>query len=476
MKHKDERNEGMMSRSTQKTPLVRLLQLVLLLPLMQRIAAWTIVPTPQQLRTTTHTITTTTQTTELAFLSITKRENALVFVSRKGSRRNHHHGIMTLSLSSNSNSNEDEDDPNKKKEDEEDDKDGAALAAQFFQLAQRKGIALDSMSDLLLDDDEEDEDEDDEKDEDDDEDDEYRNIPQGAINVFLGYDAGPGVEDTKLAAGNVSLTNDQLYSAVKERVLDTAGGFVQYVQGVQDDEDDDEEDDEADDNLLASLASSSSTLKKEKYEPPTMIPDAELTAGEVVLTVLQALRHNNIPTPNRGIEILFGFSSPTSSIVTTTPPLTPAEYADYLQETEYKVLLPPASGTTNTDDDEATTLSGQVTIEKAEYSANGQKAFFTARVASTASSKDPPVNVNFILSSCPYDPDVPFGQRRTFSSSSSSSSSSLVRSNNPGENDDEDDDDDQDEDNRNGTSRGDFCWLIDSILIRPESMRRRRRR
>jgi hypothetical protein len=92
------------------------------------------------------------------------------------------------------------------------------------------------------------------------------------------------------------LTNDQLYSEVKERVLDTAGGFLELVGGAREDDEDDEE----------------STPKA--YEPPTMVPDSDLSAGEVVLLILEALKNNDNPTPNKGVEILFGYSSPSSQI------------------------------------------------------------------------------------------------------------------------------------------------------------------
>eukprot|EP00339_Tiarina_fusa_P003220 CAMPEP_0117053336 /NCGR_PEP_ID=MMETSP0472-20121206/36872_1 /TAXON_ID=693140 ORGANISM="Tiarina fusus, Strain LIS" /NCGR_SAMPLE_ID=MMETSP0472 /ASSEMBLY_ACC=CAM_ASM_000603 /LENGTH=116 /DNA_ID=CAMNT_0004768315 /DNA_START=86 /DNA_END=432 /DNA_ORIENTATION=+ len=99
------------------------------------------------------------------------------------------------------------------------DPEGADLASQLFKAAQAKGVSL-SADDLVDEDDEEDE----EDEEEDDEDEEEVNIPQGAINAFLGYDTGDVGE--KLA-GNVSLTDNQLYSEVKDRVLDTAGGFVE---------------------------------------------------------------------------------------------------------------------------------------------------------------------------------------------------------------------------------------------------------
>jgi hypothetical protein len=187
------------------------------------------------------------------------------------------------------------------------------------------------------------------------------------------------------------LTDNAIYSEVRDRVLDTAGGFVQLLSGPDDDEDS-EEDDE----------------KPKEYQAPTTVPDSDLTAGEVVLLVLDALLHNDVPTKNRGVEILFGYSSAGSQIKNEEG-LTPAEYADFLKESEYKVLF---------DHQEAS-------IDKGDYSFDGKKAFFTARLRNGPKPLDV-VSVNFILSTLG--------------------------------NEDED------------------CWLIDSILIRPESMRRRRRR
>ena len=219
-------------------------------------------------------------------------------------------------------------------EDEDDQKadpDGASLAAQLFQMAQAKGVSVDA--DDLIDDDEDDED--DEEDDDEEDDEPEPNFPAGAVNAFLGYDQGITKADDALA-GNVSLTDNQLYSEVKERVLDTAGGFVQYVKGASDDDDEDEDDSDDDDDVV--LAGEGSRMSKQKYTPPTTVPDSDLTAGEVVTLVLQALANNDNPTPNRGVEILFGYSSAGSQIKNEAG-LTPAEYGEFLKETEYKVLF-----------------------------------------------------------------------------------------------------------------------------------------
>jgi len=65
---------------------------------------------------------------------------------------------------------------------------------------------------------------------------------------------------------------------------------------------------------------------------------AFLKAGEVVLLVLEALKNNDNPTPNKGVEILFGYSSSSSQIMNEEG-LTPKEYSDFLKETEYKILF-----------------------------------------------------------------------------------------------------------------------------------------
>jgi len=205
--------------------------------------------------------------------------------------------------------------PGGREEDSAPDPDGANLAAQLFQMAQAKGVSLNA-NDFMVDDDEED-DEDDEED-----DEEEMNFPQGAINAFLGYDTGDVGERL---AGNVSLTNNQLYSEVKERVLDTAGGFVDFVKGASDDDDDDDEDLEMMDGPKV-------------YIPPMTVPDSDLTAGEVVLLVLEALQNNDNPTKNAGVKILFGYSS-SGSQVKNEIGLTPDEYADFLKEAEYNVLF-----------------------------------------------------------------------------------------------------------------------------------------
>ena len=194
------------------------------------------------------------------------------------------------------------------------DLDGADLAAQLFQMAQAKGVSLNE-NDFLMDDDEEE----DEDNEDEDDDEEEINFPQGAINAFLGYDTGDVGERL---AGNVSLTNDQLYSEVKERVLDTAGGFVDFVKGASDDEDDEDE----------------MVDGPKVYVPPTTVPDSDLTAGEVVLLILEALQNNDNPTKNAGVNILFGYSS-SGSQIKNEQGLTPDEYADFLKEAEYNVLF-----------------------------------------------------------------------------------------------------------------------------------------
>ena len=122
-----------------------------------------------------------------------------------------------------------------------------------------------------------------------------------------------------------------------------------------------------------------------------------------------ALRNNDNPTTNYGIEVLFGYSSPESQIVELieTEGLTPEQYKKFLS---------------SSDENQALFDHTDVVIDKADFSTDRLKAYFTARLV--GGSED--FSVNFILSTT-------------------------------GANDDD-------------------CWLIDSVLIRPSKLRRRRRR
>jgi len=283
----------------------------------------------------------------------------------------------------------------------EDNEEGVSLAADFFKALQERNIELseDDFLDEDHEDDEEDYDEmDDEEskvsselneDDEEDEEDEEVNIPEGAVNAFVDYDE---------KAANVSLTNEQVYSELKERVLESAGSFIDLVGGAADDDDDDSGDDKQ---------------KQKEYVPPKTVPDSLLTAGEVVTTVLDALLHNDVPHKDRGIEILFAYSSPGSAILQAieVEGMTPSEYGEFLkdEENEYRVLFDHM----------------EVIIDKGDYSFDNKKAFFTAKLRVGGGPLDF-TNVNFILST-------------------------------------------------SGTEEDD-CWLIDTLLIRPEGMRRRRRR
>ena len=171
-------------------------------------------------------------------------------------------------------------------------------------------------------------------------------------------------------------------------------------------------------------------------------------AGEVVLLILEALKNNDNPTPNKGIEILFGYSSSSSQIMNEEG-LTHNEYAEFLKETEYKVLFDHEE-VVSTQSKQRTlqmlffrvlsyfkwhlvnAIAADVVqmIDKGKYAFDGKKAFLTARLRVGPGPKDF-TSCNFILT--------------RFSTDSTN-------------------DDDED------------AWLVESMLIRPESMRRRRRR
>jgi len=191
------------------------------------------------------------------------------------------------------------------------------------------------------------------------EEDSTRNIPVSEINVFSGRDEG-GVG--KLA-GNVTFTNKELYDSLKERCLESPASFGKLVG--------DEEDE---------------PLSGGEYKVVDSRPNPELTTGEVVTAVLDALNHKDIPEVNHGIRVLFGYSSPRSILGSEKAP-TVEEYADFLETTEYRVLLDHK----------------QVIIDKATYAYDGKKAFYTVRLR-TGSGRSF-TSANIILSTNGKDED-----------------------------------------------------------------------
>jgi hypothetical protein len=165
------------------------------------------------------------------------------------------------------------------------DAEGADLMAEFFKLAKERNIEL----------------------EDDDLDD---------------WDDEEDLDDEE--AKELNLTDDQIEKEVNDRVLETAGGFVEFMKPPTDEDDEKEEGTEPE--------------KPKEYKPPTKVPDADLTAGEVVELLLAALAHNDVPSKNKGIEIMFAYSSENSQ-VKQMEDLTPEEYADFLREGDYKVVF-----------------------------------------------------------------------------------------------------------------------------------------
>jgi|AntRauTorckE5430_2_1112549.scaffolds.fasta_scaffold17216_1 hypothetical protein len=275
----------------------------------------------------------------------TRARTSFAFTGAKLTQNKHLHAPETLLLASADGSDADDDE-------------GISLASDFAKILQERNIQLD--------------DEDLEELNDDDEDDEEELMDEEDVD-------------------DVTLSDNQVYRELDERVLETAGGFVDLLSGADEEDGEDE--------------------KPKVYKPPTTVPDSSLTAGEVVMLVLETLNHNDVPSSDRGIEILFGYSSPGSAISQSIEieGMTPPEYGQFLKEEyEYKILF----------------NHSEVIIEKGDYSFDHKKAFFTARLQATDSSEF--TSVNFILST---------------------------------DGDEEDD-----------------CWLIDSLLIRPAGMRRRRRR
>lgn len=261
------------------------------------------------------------------------------------------------------------------------DDDGADLAAQFFKSVQDRNISFEGDEIEFADAEEE----------------EMENASDGGNNNAS--EEQDDDDDAILREYDVSsegsLTDGQIYDEMKDRVLESAGAFLELTKGAED----------------GSEGQESGASKV--YKPPTNIPDSGLTAGEVVELVLSALRNNDVPSPDYGVQILFGYSSPESQIVEQieTDGLTPSQYRTFLCMTEDNMAL----------FEHATAV-----IDRADYSPDSLKGYFTARLMNGGGSSKDDVTVNFILS-------------------------------------------------MTGTNEDD-CWLIDSMLIRPSKLRRRRRR
>jgi len=139
------------------------------------------------------------------------------------------------------------------------DEEGADLAAQFFQAMKDRNISFDG----------------DEVEYADDEDDEFDDeSPDSSSALAASSSSGGDLDDSddailreydvSMTGEGTSLTNEQIYDEMKDRVFESAGAFVELTKGVNEDGDYDD---------------SSSTMV---YNPPQKVPDSGLTAGEVV--------------------------------------------------------------------------------------------------------------------------------------------------------------------------------------------------
>ncbi|KAL7537317.1 hypothetical protein ACHAWF_005728 [Thalassiosira exigua] len=267
------------------------------------------------------------------------------------------------------------------------DESGADLAAQFFRAVSDRNISFEGDEVDFADAEEEE-----------------LTVDEAAGEVLdpVAGDAGEELDDDddailreyNVAGGEGSLTDGQIYDEVKDRVLESAGAFVELTKGAEEGGD---------------MPEGEGAV----YKPPTNVPDSGLTAGEVVELVLSALRNNDVPTPDYGVQVLFGYSGPDSQITeqVESEGLTPAQYRAFL---------------TSSEDNLALFDHVDAIIDKADFSPDRLKGYFTARLMrGTGSAKDD-VSVNFILSATGKDDDD--------------------------------------------------CWMIDSMLIRPSKLRRRRRR
>lgn len=252
-----------------------------------------------------------------------------------------------------------------------DDGSGADLAAEFAKFTVGREDLKALMDDILEDDEDDDEDDASNKsksggqgqkngEDEEDEEEAVDNIPMSKLNIFRGRDEG---KVGKLA-GNVTLTNRNLYENLKERVLESPSAFVDLVGGEE-----------------AAAEMEVTELMRGIYKPPSLKPDSGLTAGEVVELVLQALSHNDEPTENYGVQVLFAYSSPHSFLKGPDAP-TIVEYADFIKTSEYAPMMSHT----------------QVIIDKADYSYDKKKAFYTVRLRDGPAEDRIFTCINFILS------------------------------------------------------------------------------
>jgi len=143
---------------------------------------------------------------------------------------------------------------------------GADLAAQFFKTLSDRNISIED--DEMMNDDEEEEDERYEM--------EQRGegeiVGDGASSTSSSSEDDYDDEDDAIlreydvypSEGVYStLTNEQIYDEMKDRVLESAGAFVELTRGADD-------------------GGSVNDAQTKMYRPPTNVPDSGLTAGEVV--------------------------------------------------------------------------------------------------------------------------------------------------------------------------------------------------
>lgn len=143
---------------------------------------------------------------------------------------------------------------------------GADLAAQFFKTLSDRNISIED--DEMMDEEDEEEDERYEM--------EQRGEGEivsggGASSTSVSEDDFDDEDDAILREYDVSpnegvystLTNEQIYDEMKDRVLESAGAFVELTRGAED-------------------GGGMNDAVSKVYRPPANVPDSGLTAGEVV--------------------------------------------------------------------------------------------------------------------------------------------------------------------------------------------------
>jgi len=160
-------------------------------------------------------------------------------------------------------------------------------------------------------------------------------------------------------AGNTTLIDREIYSGLKDKVLDTPDSLSRFTAEKKEVGPGAVEGGEVEDGKAQEEEQGNAPLPG----APRMVtaPDPKYTPSEVVIAVLDALQNNNSPDTNHGISVLFAFTSPASASVGSDI----SDFASYIPTSKYKILL-------NWDE--------RMFEKKISYSADKKKAYLDVKI------------------------------------------------------------------------------------------------